>query len=209
MAIVSWLSGIMTQVVPPSRAGNLAPASEREALVQAERERYEDFASDVALVAYDPEEKPLFAGPNGRARTAVMLLSTALYESGFRRDVDLGIGPRARGDGGRSCTAWQFNLGDKGKTREGWTCAEMYADRTLAVRAALTHLRSAMGACRHLPVEDRLSMYTHGMCVAGDEHARKRYGTFASWTSRFPAPMADQAAMEEAQKQWAADGRVD
>jgi hypothetical protein len=188
----------MTQTASPSRAANLGPASEAEARVRAEVERYHDFAADVALVTYDPEERPLFAGPNGRAKTAVMLLSTALYESGFRRDVDLGIGPRARGDGGRSCTAFQFNLGDKGKTREGWTCQDMYADRTLAVRAALTHLRSAMGACRSLPVEDRLSMYTHGQCVAGDAHARKRYGTFASWVARFPAPMMDEAAAKKA-----------
>ncbi len=195
--IVTWLSGIMLQAAPPERAV-MQGTPDRDAVIQAERTRYEEFAEDVALVAYDPAEAPLYSGPHARAKTAVVLLATAFYESGFRKDVDLGIGPRSRGDSGRSCTAFQFNLGAEGRTRAGHSCSEMYADRTLAVRSALAVLRSSMRMCQSLAPEYRLSAYTAGRCEDGQAQSKMRVETARKWLGRWAVPVTDNEAVEEA-----------
>lgn len=201
-AIVTWLSGIMLSVAPPDRSVVIREAN----LVESEKARYEEFAEDVAKVAYDPEEAPLFSGKNARANTAAVLMSVAFYESGFRRDVDLGVGPQSRGDGGRSCTSFQFNIGTTGKTREGWTCKEMYADRTLAVRAALAMIRMSMSSCRSLPSEDRLSMYTSGHCQENQVQSRLRVTTARKWLQRWAPPMSDDDAAAQAASDQATNG---
>ena len=67
--------------------------------------RYEEIAREVIAVASDPEEEPLFEGPDGRARTAVFLAYWASQESGeYRADVATG---RRRGDHDRSVCLMQ------------------------------------------------------------------------------------------------------
>src|SRR5258708_1970304 len=63
--------------------------------------RYAGIARDVAQVVVDEEETPLFPGPDGRARTALLMLSVASFESSYRTTVDDGIGrvPPGRGRG--------------------------------------------------------------------------------------------------------------
>lgn len=175
-----------------------ADVPNRDQVVAEEKARYEDFAASVAQVAYDPTVTPLYSGPQGRAKTAVVLLTLAWYESGFRKDVDTGVGPRSRGDGGRSCTAWQFNIGN-GRTREGHTCQEMYADRTLAVRSALATIRTSMSMCRSLAPEYRWSAYTAGHCEDGQEQSKSRVNTARRWLEKYAPPMNDAKAMEDGQ----------
>src|ERR1700761_7071563 len=43
-------------------------------------DRYESIARDAATVALDPDEAPLFEGPDGRTRTALLMLSVASFE---------------------------------------------------------------------------------------------------------------------------------
>ena len=65
--------------------------------------RYLEIASSVAAVS--AEADPLFAGGDGRARTAVLLLSIASFESGgFAGDVQSWT---RRGDQGRARGLWQ------------------------------------------------------------------------------------------------------
>ena len=54
------------------------------------RDRYESIARDVVSVAFDESESPLFSGPEGRTQTALLMLSVASYESGYREKVDDG-----------------------------------------------------------------------------------------------------------------------
>jgi hypothetical protein len=73
--------------------------------------RYERIADAAIAVAYDPDEKPIFGGKYGRAKTLALILSIAYFESGYRKDVDLNLGPLARGDKGESWCMMQFRLG--------------------------------------------------------------------------------------------------
>jgi len=73
--------------------------------------RYAEIADAVRDVIYDPIERPVFGGRYGRARTMALVLSISLYESGYRKDVDLNIGKLARGDGGKSWCLMQLQLG--------------------------------------------------------------------------------------------------
>src|SRR5205823_6059111 len=56
----------------------------------AAQARYETIAADVAATALDPNEPPVYQGPDGRVKTALVLLSLAFWESAFRVDVDRG-----------------------------------------------------------------------------------------------------------------------
>jgi hypothetical protein len=145
-------------------------------------ERYESIASDVAAVALDPAEPSLFGGPQGRAETALLLTSVASFESGgFRRDVDLGIGNRARGDGGRSWCLMQINIGD-GKTVEHWTGHDLIEDRRKCLRAGLKKMQQSFAMCQHQSFVDRLSGYTKGRCT-DDDFSRRRVKRALEWWS--------------------------
>ncbi len=142
----------------------------------ADLTRYTSIASDIETVAYDPAEEPIAPGPEGRARTALLLASTAYDESFFRADVDAG---EARGDGGKSVCVMQVWV--EGRTREGWTADELVADRLKCLRAALHILHGSMAWCRALEGGDRLGGYTHGKCVHPNTIGRARWARAFAW----------------------------
>ncbi|HZU82490.1 MAG TPA: hypothetical protein VE987_06225 [Polyangiaceae bacterium] len=74
--------------------------------------RYQSIASDVATVALDPAEPPLFKGADGRTKTALVLLSVAWWESAFRPDVDSGNCKPPECDNGHAFTLWQLHPED-------------------------------------------------------------------------------------------------
>src|SRR5579884_644196 len=92
---------------------------------EAARARYESIARDAVSVALDEQETPLFDGPDGRTRTAVLMLSIASFESSFRKTIDDGVG---RGDGGQSYCLMQIHF-IQPTTREGWTSHQLIEDR--------------------------------------------------------------------------------
>jgi hypothetical protein len=148
--------------------------------------RYKSIASDIEAVAYDPAEEPIVPGPDGRARTALLLASTAYDESFYRADVDDG---RARGDGGHSVCVMQVWV--EGRTREGWTAGELIADREKCVRTALHILHGSLAWCRGLKDGDRLGGYTHGKCVHPNWIGRGR------WIRAFTWPIPDFAKEDD------------
>jgi hypothetical protein len=186
-AVVAWLVSIMLTAAPPARGRTYPEAAETR---EQGEERYREIAQAVVDVAYDPEEAPLFGGKKARALTALTVLSVAFYESGFRKDVDLGLGRHSRGDAGGSHCLMQRHIG-RGKTAEGWDGADLVADRTKCLRAGLHHIRLSMHACRKLPLADRLSVYTSGRCMADEPGARARMQTAWTWGSRYAPPRAD------------------
>jgi hypothetical protein len=144
--------------------------------------RFRQIAEAMAQVTLDPAEQPVLPGAQGRAATAALLLGIAFYESGFSRDVDLGIGRYARGDKGHSWCLMQLNLGKKVvvengtrledsaiRTPEGWSGQELLADRTRCFRAAL-HLVRRSWNCGAL--EDKLTVYASGTCVTASNQDR-------------------------------------
>jgi hypothetical protein len=176
-ATTEWLVALLTTLAPLDREspdrefpGWTETTSEREA-------RYRSIASDLETFVFDPETKPAFAGESGRGRTAALLLAIAYHESGFAKDVDQGPcyrGPRGRNtrcDSGMSACLLQIHLGN-GKTPEGWTQADLFADRKKCFAAGLRLVRASFGACRDLPLRDRLSAYASGSCAHGAEASR-------------------------------------
>ena len=105
-AFVLWAMMFITMHAAPGRPQFLPEAKETrdEALA-----RYESIASDIHEVL--ETEKPLFQGAYAKTRTAAVILSLMLHESGFRKDVDFGIGSQSRGDHGRSWCMLQQNVG--------------------------------------------------------------------------------------------------
>jgi hypothetical protein len=166
-ALVAYLLAAMVSWSPP---GDHAYYERREETL----ERYTAIARDIAAVALDPAEPPLFGGPQGRAQTALLLASVAFYESGgYRRDVDFGIGKRARGDSGRSWCILQVNIGD-GTTAERWTGRDLVDDRQKCLRVGLRRMRQSFEWCKAEAFMDRLSGYTTGRCVEGDDYSHRR-----------------------------------
>jgi hypothetical protein len=173
-ALITYLLSAMLAWAPPSDHDYYA---QRQDTV----ERYESIAKDIADVAMDPNEPPLFGGPQGRAQTALFVTSIAFYESGgYRRDVDAGDGPRSRGDGGRSWCIMQINIG-RGMTAEQWSGRDLVLDRHKCIRAGLARIRESFSLCHSLPLIDRLSGYTKGRCTPDEDLSHRRLRRAVQW----------------------------
>jgi hypothetical protein len=68
-------------------------------------------AAEVVSVAYDPSEPPVFAGAQGRAKTAILIAVVASEESGFRTDVQAGHCRPGECDHGRASCWMQLHAG--------------------------------------------------------------------------------------------------
>ena len=195
---VSWIASRMEAWSPPGRS------LFKDAVETPEqgRERYAQIAASIARVVYDPSEPPVFGGDDGRLRTAALVTSVLWFESGFRRDVDLGRGPLGRGDGGRSWCMAQANLGVPGPSGNspnrivmgpdgglsysndpsvGHGGLDLVSDRDLCVRFAMRRIRVAFSSCRGLEPADRMSQYVSGSCRKGMAQSRARYSRASRW----------------------------
>ena len=118
---------------------------------------------DVVEVAN--AEPSLFAGEDGKAKTAALLLTIAFHESGWRAD--------ALGDGGKSCGIMQTQQPQKWIS--GSTCDKVRADGKLGYRVGLAILRHAKTTCGvGTPAKVWLGMYASGMCGMAQVAAKKR-----------------------------------
>jgi hypothetical protein len=184
--LAAWLVGIMITAVPPGKY--LEPPENVETAADA-RARYQAIASAAAEVALDPNERSLFPGDDGRRMTAALLLVLSMYESGWKRDVDLGIGKHdklVRASRQYWCI---MQIGVDGKTAEGWTGPELVADRTRCFRAGLHRLQRARGYCRAQGPDAWLRMYAKGSCSDAGKTADTRMATARRWMGHpFPPP---------------------
>ena len=149
--------------------------------------RYESIATDIAKVALDENEIPLFAGEDGRTQTALLVASIASYESHFRADVDEG---RARGDKGISWCIMQIQV--HGKTLEGWSGKDLIDDRAKCLAAGLHLVRESFTMCKSMALRHKLSGYTSGRC-SDDPASEARIGRAVKWMKEHPTPIPDKA----------------
>ena len=176
--------------------------------------QYEQIAADVETVIRS--EKPLYKGPDGKLRTTMVVLSTMLYESNFRYDVDYGIGPSGKGDNGRSVCMMQINLG-QGRSiswnvvhdraamptdptyeiERGWTAKELLADRQKCIRTGLRYIRMSFASCHHMPEQDWLRAYVSGACVYGAETSAGRIGLAKGWYRKHRPDFDDTILLSE------------
>lgn len=145
----------------------------REPLAKAEA-RYAAVAADIAEIAFEESEPPLFEGPAGREATALLLTAIAWHESGFRKDVETCHGPIAKGDHGRSIGLFQII---RGPNREGHSAKDICADRKLQIRLGLRTLRRAKEHCGGSPLT-WLQAYGSGRCHTAHRAARNMCAAF-------------------------------
>lgn len=180
--------------------------------------RYSEIASAAISVVYDPSEKPIVEGKNARAKSLAILMSLSWFESGFRRDVDFGIGSLGRGDSGKSWCMVQVLLGPpngSGKTTRrvvlgpdgtvdvvtdksatlGWGGEDLVADRTKCYRVGMRLLRKSFRSCSGQAFEDRISTYGAGKCLKNWEPSRVRVERAKRWLAESPPPMGDQTVI--------------
>jgi len=134
--------------------------------------RYQSIAQDIADVA--ESEEPLFAGSDGRARTAVLLAAVASLESG-NFDVKVQSCTRA-GDHGRALGLWQ--------THTSW--AESCTTVRQAAQVALARMRASFVSCEREDPAVWLSEYASGRCDHGHTAARTRWRRAADWLRSHP-----------------------
>lgn len=166
-ALSIWILGLMTY---------LQPVAPWEAT-------YKDTADAIARVV--AVEEPLFEGPDGRERTAVLMVSVAFFESNFKPGAlgDCGHeGPCKKGEVGKS--HGRFQVQGHGELLDPLDDA----------RAALIEMRASMRACRAHPVEDRLAFYASGNADgcenAGGQRASRNRMKRAMWLyKRNPSPI--------------------
>lgn len=166
------------------------------------RARREAIAAAAVAVALDPAEAPVFDGPEGRARTAALMMSIARFESGYCKRVDEGL---QRGPGGEVCVMQVsldgYRKGVGAVTAEGWSAADLISDRQKCMRAALHKIQASFRICgdashpqnvtrRALVGADRLSLYTGTRCTEGSPFARHRYELGEAWYASHPIASA-------------------
>jgi hypothetical protein len=180
----AWLLSIMLTAVPPGRSRS--PEEARESAAQG-KARYAMIAEAIAGASLDRKETPLFAGKRGRQDTALMLLTIAMHESHFRRHVDLGLGPHARGGGGRYHCMMQI-LVKKGRTPEGFTSDDLVKSRDKCFRRGLHILQRAKRFCDKTGPRAFLNHYASGTCTKGQKAVNKRWRTFDRLQKKHPLP---------------------
>ena len=177
----------MLTSVPPGKSRK--PREARETAEEG-KARYGAIAQALAEVALDPDEAPLFAGDDGRLKTATLMLAMSRFESTWRRDVDLGIGPRARGGGGRYWCLMQIGV-PRGKTPEGWTGRDLVESRDRCFRRALHILQRGKRVCRKHGGTSFVNHYASGYCDRAKKPVKKRVDLMKQWLRDNPFPKPD------------------
>lgn len=203
-----WVINKMVSMSPPGRSYiKDAIESKEDGLL-----RYEEIADSAISVVYDENEKPIFRGEFGRARTLALLISVAWFESGFRKDVDLGVGELARGDNGKSWCMMQVNLGKPnpltGKTSHrvvltddkveitndksiGFGGEDLIFDRKSCFKVGLHMIRKSFNSCAGIALLDKLSVYGSGKCVNNMPGSRYRIQKAIDWFNEIKPPIND------------------
>jgi len=181
-ALATWIFSLIVAMAPPARLSAAPGALETH---QQAKARYAEIASAIATAV--ELEGPMFGGALPKHRTAGLVAVIWYLESGFRRDIDLGLNRvelarQGYNDHGRSWCMGQINLGkklvpitdDSGETVGwrwdsassvyGWTGRELVEDRVKCARATIRALRRSVSACRHLAYNKRLAAYMRGKC---------------------------------------------
>ncbi len=209
-SVISWCTTQMSEWSP----GGTSKYPDAKESVEDSISRYDEIAQAAFNVAFDPAEPPVFSGARGRSETLALMLSVAGTESGFRKDVDLGVGNHSRGDSGRSWCMMQVmlsqpNLETKktkmrvvldgllwkyaydGKT--GWGGEDLVQDREKCFRVGLHMIRNSLKSCEYLPLSKRLSVYASGSCksVNGQKRSREKMDTMNRFLRKSPPVAVD------------------
>ena len=174
-ALVEWILSAALTFAPIATRPQFKGYEETQEETLA---RYRSIAEDIAAAASEGDGK----GRSPKERAA-LLLAVAIGESGLSADVDKSPcyregGWKTRCDSGSSYTLWQIKQAlIDGKLVYGRDL-QGHAKRRDAARGALRKIEGSLSMCGKLPVEDRLSGYGVGRCVAGVKSIRARHALF-------------------------------
>lgn len=188
----AWLLAATSHWVKPFavQAGAIvedvdAHAARRAAIVEA----VDKVTADAAM----PSLFPSAVGADGRALSALMVLSVFRFESHFDVRVQShhckGL-PKGSCDGGKAWCLGQVHPEDVPQLADlGWKGEDLQADVEKCVKATLWRLDAARRACSVQGLEggDRFSSYATGKC-GRSEIMQLRYGAAAAWLKAHPAP---------------------
>lgn len=170
--------------------------------------RYSSIAEAAVDVVFDPEEEPIFDGPDSRFQTLSLLLSVAYSESRFRRDVDLGLGPSALGADKKDWCLMQVRMGPSvnGDTDRkivfknngydfsryyGYGGRDLLLDHKKCFKAGLHIIRDSFKRCKSDDVDYRLSAYLSGKCGKAKSESKRRVRMAYSLFNRNPPVISD------------------
>ena len=111
-------------------------------LLQPDAPWKDDYENVASAINEASESKPLFAGDNGKRKTAALLVSLAWFESRFDR--------KAIGDKGKSFGLYQ---------QQGM--GELF-DAKIASMVAVEQIKISFRICSNRPIEERLGWYAAG-----------------------------------------------
>lgn len=97
--------------------------------------RMDSIAQDIAEIAMDPEEEPLFDGDNARFKTALFIASVANNESDYNAKVDSG---KRFGDHGKAACLMQIHTMSE---PYHYSRQYLFASRQNCIRAGLHMIR--------------------------------------------------------------------
>ena len=149
-------------------------------------------AADVEAAVNDQDTAPLFAGPDGRAKTGLFVLAIWRGESNYdlrvHRHHCKGL-PAGSCDSGRAWCMGQLHWDDGVSTLmpKGWTATDLETDVKKCAKATVAVLRYSMKACSHLKGPDQFAAYASGKCIPNDK-MRARYEATMAWAKAHPLP---------------------
>jgi len=203
--LIAWIMAFMMTMIPPaeqSRRDQVRMSKTKNVKIvlfetpEEVSQRYESIAKDLVEVVYNPNNKPLFDGLDGRTHTIAVMLSIMFHESGFRRDVDYGE-HTGRGDLGNSWCMMQIQAGKApSKTRNwnvkydrppqfgdspediesGFSGPELIQNRKLCFYEGLKMIRWSYSRCGK-NTSGKLKVYASGSCSKGGEASKRRVFT--------------------------------
>jgi hypothetical protein len=110
---------------------------------------YGETAAAIATVV--AEEKPLYPGPDGRERTAALMLATSWYEATWQPDAV-----------GKLDEACLFQVHPSNFRALGVTREQLLTDRVACVRAGYRLMAQSFRVCRHEKPELALAHFAAG-----------------------------------------------
>jgi hypothetical protein len=191
--IVVWVFSALTSwTLTPKDPGSMG------VMEQARR----TVTQEVIDVAYDPTEAPLFKGPDGRARTAILLGVIATLETRLAAHVRQGRCKTGEcdpnGSGGHDAVGlMQIHVGEDGilLTQKGYRRCSRRDASCLHESDLIRHEEVAIRLALHMVRQSGLASYC-GEPVEGPVTQRRK-NVLEAWLTKHPAPVADDAYLSD------------
>lgn len=165
----------------------------KDARAEADADRMQ-IALDIASVVYDPAEPPLYRGPDGRARTGMLLASIGALETRFVERIVRGHCHPHECDGGLAVGLLQIHAGPFGIAYRGTGAMQCTAKSDECLSAA--------DLARSVPDQVRMGLHilrTQGLSGFTGEGAEEgpaataRRAQAEGWVKAHPPPVLDGA----------------